>query len=144
MQADTEEQIVRVRPLMRGCAAGLLFTAMMSVPISANLMAGRTVDAALLTWITPFAVGAALLPLHLRVGKVVLWSALYVTAGAALIGICLMLGLVSFSGFTRSFADTGADLEQQFGTVIYVVGVFVALPSIGVKARRLGFDWSWS
>ena len=144
MQADREEQIVRVRPLMRGLAAGLLFAAMMSVPISANLMAGRTADAALLTWITPFAVGAALLPLHLRAGKLVLWSALYVTAGAALIGISLMLGLVSFSGFTRSFADTGADLEQQFGAVIYAVGVFVALPSIGVKARRLGFDWSWS
>lgn len=125
-------------PAWRGTFAGALFIAVMSPGLAARLV-GDADGVFLLSWLTPFAVAAALWPIHRPLSSFVLRAALHVSALAFL----LRMGLIGIMMRWPGAAQTGGEAMMavqalELGLLFHVCALLMCLPNLIIDWRSRG------
>ena len=127
----------RLGPSARGALGVLVFAGVMVLPAWGVLSAGGDVNSLMFSWFTPFAIGLALLPVHLALGRWLLGLVVRLTwltfAGVIFIGAAMF-----FAGIGEvTIGQTIARIGNTWGGLVYLATLVFLSPTIIEDVRRV-------
>ncbi len=121
----------------RSALGAVIFVSVMAVPVWAKVVTGQDPASALFSWITPLALGLAVLPTYGGVARLILWSFAFVSVLSVVAVFALAFLAVVFVSPEYSIGHYVTEIGQGYGGLIQIAfGLFI-VPVLLARDRRL-------
>jgi len=133
-----EVDLVGARGMVaRGVLSAIIFLLVLALPVWGKVATGQDPADAVFSWLTPLALGLALLPTYPNLARLILWSFGFVTGLTLIVVATLAITMyaVSSSGFTVGHYIS--EIGTGFGTMIEIACALFVVPLLLARDRRL-------
>ncbi|MDF1769372.1 hypothetical protein [Maricaulis sp.] len=123
--------------VVRSALGALIFLLVMALPVLGRVATGQDPAEAVFSWLTPLALGLALLPTHPNLARLILWSFGFVTGLTLIVVSVLAVMMFAASSSDLTVGHYISEIGTGFGALIQIACALFVVPILLVRDRRL-------